>query len=85
MTSIHPDQDRFLSPRECARIQSFPDRFLFQGSTIENYTLVCNAVPPLLARAIALQLRAQLTTRGRVHRAGGGELTSATSRAEQGA
>jgi DNA (cytosine-5)-methyltransferase 1 len=53
MTSIHPDQHRFLSPRECARIQSFPDRHQFFGTTIENYTQVCNAVPPLLAEAVA--------------------------------
>ncbi|WP_293156504.1 DNA cytosine methyltransferase [Okeania sp. SIO2C9] len=43
--------NRFLSPRECARIQSFPDRFIFKGTTIENYTKICNAVPPLLAKA----------------------------------
>lgn len=60
MTSIHPEQDRFLSPRECARIQTFPDRFVFTGNTIENYTQVCNAVPPLLARAVAMSLRDQL-------------------------
>jgi DNA (cytosine-5)-methyltransferase 1 len=53
MTSIHPEQDRFLTPRECARIQSFPDSFVFHGTTIENYTQICNAVPPLMARAIA--------------------------------
>ncbi len=51
MTSIHPEIDRFLSPRECARIQSFPDRVDFKGATIENYRLVCNAVPPLVAFA----------------------------------
>ena len=60
MTSIHPAQHRFLTPRECARIQSFPDRFRFHGSTIENYTQVCNAVPPLLAGAVAKALAAQL-------------------------
>jgi DNA (cytosine-5)-methyltransferase 1 len=60
MTSIHPEQHRFLSPRECARIQSFPDRFVFHGSTIENYTQVCNAVPPILARAIAVSVREQV-------------------------
>ena len=52
MTSIHPTQDRFLTPRECARIQSFPDRYVFHGATIQNYTQICNAVPPLLAQAI---------------------------------
>lgn len=60
MTSIHPEQHRFLTPRECARLQSFPDRFRFCGTTIENYTQVCNAVPPLLAQAIATVLRAQI-------------------------
>jgi len=52
MTSIHPELDRFLSPRECARIQSFPDKVIFQGTTIQNYTQICNAVPPLLSKAI---------------------------------
>lgn len=51
MTSIHPFEDRFLSPRECARIQSFPDRIHFTETSISNYRLVCNAVPPLVARA----------------------------------
>lgn len=51
MTSIHPFEDRFLSPRECARIQSFPDRIHFTETSISNYRLVCNAVPPLLARS----------------------------------
>lgn len=61
MTSIHPEQHRFLTPRECARIQSFPDKFKFYGSTIENYTMICNAVPPLLARAIAESIKLQLS------------------------
>ncbi len=52
MTSIHPELDRFLSPRECARIQSFSDKVIFQGSTIQNYTQICNAVPPLLSKAV---------------------------------
>jgi DNA (cytosine-5)-methyltransferase 1 len=56
MTSIHPEQHRFLTPRECARIQSFPDRYVFHGTTIRNYTQICNAVPPLLARAIGSHL-----------------------------
>jgi DNA-cytosine methyltransferase len=60
MTSIHPEQHRLLSPRECARIQSFPDRFLFQGTTIENYTQICNAVPPLVARAFGIHIEVLL-------------------------
>jgi len=60
MTSIHPEQHRFLTPRECARIQSFPDSFRFLGATIENYTQICNAVPPLLSYAIAKSISEQI-------------------------
>lgn len=60
MTSIHPEQHRFLTPRECARIQSFPDSFIFKGTTIENYTQICNAVPPLVAYAVAKHLQVLL-------------------------
>jgi len=60
MASIHPVEDRFLTPRECARIQSFPDRHEFHGTTIENYTQVCNAVPPLMAEAVARAVKVEL-------------------------
>lgn len=52
-THILPDQDRTLSTREAARLQSFPDTFKFTGSHRAKHEQVGNAVPPLLAYAVA--------------------------------
>ncbi|MCD6371328.1 MAG: DNA cytosine methyltransferase [Candidatus Aenigmarchaeota archaeon] len=49
----HPELHRRLSVRECARLQSFPDDFIFYGSTSSMYAQVGDAVPPLLAFRIA--------------------------------
>jgi DNA (cytosine-5)-methyltransferase 1 len=50
---IHPTQDRPFSVRECARLQGFPDAFIFQGAILEQYKQVGNAVPPPLSEALA--------------------------------
>jgi DNA (cytosine-5)-methyltransferase 1 len=53
---IHPIQDRGLSVREAARIQSFPDNFVFEGTIHYIQQQIGNAVPPLLAKAIFEQI-----------------------------
>ncbi len=50
---LHPEIPRTLSVRECARLQTFPDDFVFLGPTARQFTQVGNAVPPVLAATIA--------------------------------
>ncbi|MCS7385121.1 MAG: DNA cytosine methyltransferase [archaeon GB-1867-005] len=52
----HPSQARGLTVREMARLQSFPDKYIFYGSIIKQRILVGDAVPPLLAKVLAEQL-----------------------------
>ena len=57
---IHPTENRTLSIREAARIQTFPDRFRFAGCPSSRYQQIGNAVPPLLASAIASSVKSAL-------------------------
>ena len=52
-TNNHPVLNRSITPREAARLQSFDDRFVFVGSKVAIRQQIGNAVPPLMAKAIA--------------------------------
>ena len=54
---FHYEQNRALTSRELARIQSFPDDFIFEGNSIDIQQEIGNAVPPKLAYKIAKKLK----------------------------
>lgn len=60
---IHPTQNRAISVREAARLQTFPDSFVFCGTKDSQYQQVGNAVPPIMAKSIGKKL-AQILTKG---------------------
>jgi DNA (cytosine-5)-methyltransferase 1 len=55
--NIHPKLPRVLTAREMARLQSFPDDFIFEGKKNKQLVQIGNAVPPLLGKAIGLAVR----------------------------
>lgn len=62
---IHPQQNRTLSVREAARIQTFPDWFRFSGQPTLRLKQIGNAVPPLLGEVVGRQIRAALSSNTR--------------------
>lgn len=64
---LHPDEDRPLTIRECATLQTFPTEFEFIGSQSEKIQLIGNAVPPLLARVIGNVLVSELPVAASAH------------------
>lgn len=58
--NIHPIEPRVITVREMARLQSFPDSFIFKGTKSKQMVQIGNAVPPLLAKAIALSIKQTL-------------------------
>lgn len=57
---FHPEQDRIVTVRECARSQGFPDSYKFSGTIQSKHRQIGNAVPPPLARALGLMLKAAI-------------------------
>lgn len=57
---LHPEEERGFSVREAARIQGFPDDFVFTGSLPIQFRLVGNAVPPPVSKAVATAIRKAL-------------------------
>jgi DNA (cytosine-5)-methyltransferase 1 len=54
---IHPTQNRSITPREAARIQSFPDWFRFPAARTHSFRLIGNAVPPLIGESVGLAIK----------------------------
>ncbi len=60
LSHIHPTQVRTITPREAARIQSFPDDYFFLGPYLKTYMQIGNAVPPVMAKHIAKVIKKYL-------------------------
>lgn len=63
LSHIHPIQARTITPREAARVQSFPDDYVFMGPYLKTYMQIGNAVPPVMARGISRVIKDYLVDR----------------------
>jgi DNA (cytosine-5)-methyltransferase 1 len=63
---IHVNKKRRLTARECARLQSFPDDFIFEGSLSSQYHQIGNAVPPLIGEKLAIEIKKNLLNPKRI-------------------
>lgn len=72
---VHPINNHFLTLRECARLQTFPDDFRFFGTRSERALLIGNAVPPLLASVLASSVAHDLRHASRYKRCEGALLS----------
>lgn len=92
---IHPTQNRSLTPREAARIQTFPDWFQFPIARTHQFRIIGNAVPPLVAEAIGCEIKeflgappsgpARIETNSRVQKPAGSEAVAPMAQIRQAA
>ena len=79
---VHPTEDRLLTLRECARLQTFPDSFEFVGSAASRIQQVGNAIPPMLARVVAEHIAREYGFTGRYSGTGHPALRFCLTRSE---
>ncbi|PQQ15322.1 DNA (cytosine-5)-methyltransferase 1 [Prunus yedoensis var. nudiflora] len=65
---FHPDQDRILTVRECARSQGFADSYQFSGTILHKHRQIGNAVPPTLAYALGTKLKEAIDSKSFLHK-----------------
>lgn len=79
---LHPFENRNLTIRECARLQTFKDEFVFFGSWAEQMQLIGNAVPPMFSEKLASSLLKDLSTKHEIKLSSGGLLSFIPTQSE---